>query len=155
MDLAATLGARLQEKQLVMVTAESCTGGWVAKRMTDIAGSSAWFDSGYVSYSNAAKQRMFAVKSETLEAHGAVSEQTVREMVSGVLNVSGADVGVAISGVAGPGGGSPEKPVGTVWFAWGLPEGRVDAAVYHFEGDRDQVRTLAVDTALKGILERL
>ncbi|MES9869480.1 MAG: nicotinamide-nucleotide amidase [Sedimenticola sp.] len=152
-QLSLKLGERLAAKGLVMVTAESCTGGWVAKALTDIAGSSGCFDRGFITYSNEAKQEMLGVARETLERHGAVSEPTVREMVLGALANSRGDVAVAISGIAGPGGGSDEKPVGTICFAWGMGGEEPLAVTYLFEGDRDAVRRQAVITAMKGVLE--
>jgi nicotinamide-nucleotide amidase len=145
---AADLARLLHEKGLRMVTAESCTGGWVAQALTGVVGSSEWFDRGYVTYSNASKQQMLGVSSDTLEAYGAVSEQTVAEMTAGALANSGVDAALAISGIAGPGGGSEQKPVGTVFFAWQL---RGEAAVTSrewFEGDRQGVRRQAVVHAL-------
>ena len=135
--------------------AESCTGGWVAKVCTDVAGSSDWFDSGFVTYSNHAKQTMIGVSQNTLETYGAVSEQTVLEMVQGVVRHSKADWAVAISGIAGPGGGSPEKPVGTVWFAWAGPENWLHATQRLFEGDRESVRRQSVEHALAVLLQHL
>lgn len=147
-DLMLRLGLRL-------AVAESCTGGWLAKVVTDLAGSSAWLDRGFVTYSNAAKQEMLGVRAETLAAHGAVSEAVVSEMVIGALSRSAAQVAVAISGVAGPGGGSPEKPVGTVCLAWAWPKGRVETRRFHFGGDRDAVRRRSVQAAIDGLVERL
>ena len=135
-----------------MVVAESCTGGWVAKLMTDIAGSSLFFDRGFVTYSNEAKHEMLGVKQKTLETHGAVSEQTVSEMVNGALVKSHAEVALAISGIAGPGGGTPDKPVGTVWFAWKKRNQAVLTQILHLDGDRDSVRRQAVERALSGVL---
>lgn len=136
-----------------MATAESCTGGWVAKVLTDIIGSSEWFDCSFVTYSNQAKQSMLGVKSQTLEMHGAVSEAVVREMVTGALARSRADLALSVSGIAGPGGGSPEKPVGTVWFAWQRAGMEAVTACRHFQGDREEVRHQAVVVALRGALE--
>lgn len=145
------LGERLASQGRMIATAESCTGGWVAKALTDKAGSSAYVLGGLVTYSNAAKQELLGVTEKSLDEHGAVSEPVVREMVAGALAVSGADVAVAISGVAGPGGGSDEKPVGTVWFAWGHDPASTQAVMQHFSGDRDQVRRQAVLFALQGV----
>ena len=139
-------------------TAESCTGGWIAKSITDIPGSSAVFAYGVVSYSNGAKESILGVRNQTLEEHGAVSEPVVEEMARGALNLSGADVAVAVSGVAGPDGGTEEKPVGTVWFAWAVRSGaktHIDTSCELFSGDRDLVRELTVAHALQGILERI
>lgn len=153
--LAAKLGEVLQSRGSMLATAESCTGGWVAEAVTAITGSSAWFDRGFVTYSNEAKRDMLGVRAATLAAHGAVSEAVVREMVGGVLAHSRADLAVAISGIAGPTGGSPEKPVGTVWAAWGLRNGEQRAQHFHFDGDRAAVRRQAVLAALQGALALL
>lgn len=155
MELAQQLGLALTRQQGVATTAESCTGGGVSTAITDIAGSSAWFDRAFITYSNDAKQQMLGVKASTLAEHGAVSEAVVREMASGALAHSLATISVAVSGIAGPGGGSPEKPVGTVWFAWADKTGWVDAKVYQFSGDRQAVRRQAIDAALAGLILRL
>jgi len=152
---ARRLGEKLLARHLTLATAESCTGGWVAKVLTDIPGSSGWFECGFVTYSNRAKQEMLGVRGDTLDRHGAVSEQTVREMVAGVLDHSHADLAVSISGVAGPGGGTADKPVGTVWFGWGRRDGGARTRRVHFEGDREAVRRQAVRVALQGVLEYL
>jgi nicotinamide-nucleotide amidase len=139
-------------------TAESCTGGWIAKSITDNAGSSACFGYGLVSYSNGAKESLLGVNPATLAEHGAVSEAVVREMAEGALSLSGADIAAAVSGVAGPDGGSEEKPIGTVWFAWALRKGDradVDATRRLLKGDRDSVRAQTVIIALQGIRERI
>ena len=133
--------------------AEACTGGWVGKVATDGAGSSQWFDRGFVTYTHEAKQEMLGVGKATLARHGAVSEATVREMAEGALRNSHGDVVVAISGVAGPGGGSDTKPVGTVWFAWAVADGATVSRVAHFTGDREAVRAQAVEAALAGVLD--
>jgi nicotinamide-nucleotide amidase len=151
----AELAAELSRRNQLLATAESCTGGWLAKVCTDRAGSSGWFERGFVTYSNAAKQELLGVEAETLARHGAVSRETVLEMVAGVLARSHAHWALAISGIAGPGGGSAEKPVGTVWFAWGGPGGWQLARDARFEGDRDAVRRQAVATALEVLLQRL
>ncbi|QSP96521.1 nicotinamide-nucleotide amidase [Marinobacter salinisoli] len=148
---AARLGELLESKGRTIVTAESCTGGWVAKVLTDRAGSSAYVLGGLVTYSNEAKHGWLGVTSESLQMHGAVSEPVVREMVAGALAKSGASVAVAISGVAGPGGGSPDKPVGTVWFAWGSNAESTQTALKQFSGDRDQVRRQAVVYGLQQV----
>ncbi|MEW8562957.1 MAG: damage-inducible protein CinA [gamma proteobacterium symbiont of Ctena orbiculata] len=131
-----------------LVVAESCTGGWLAKVLTDLPGSSDWFDRGFVTYSNQAKQTMLGVSPATLEQQGAVSEACVIEMAQGALNESGADVAIAISGIAGPGGGSVEKPVGTVCFSWQFKGGDTETMRIRFDGDRDRVRWQAVVHAL-------
>lgn len=148
---AEALGLRFRAARLSLVTAESCTGGWIAKTVTDIAGSSDWFDCGMVAYSYEAKQAMLGVRPETLEQQGAVSRETVIEMVSGALVHSGAGVAVAVTGIAGPGGGSPDKPVGTVWIGWKRRGGYARAQVFHFEGDREAVRRQTVAAALRGL----
>ncbi|MDQ2703165.1 MAG: CinA family protein [Pseudomonadota bacterium] len=152
--LAGTTGARLREARLSLVTAESCTGGWIAKVVTDIAGSSDWFDCGLATYSYEAKQALLGVRPETLETYGAVSRETVLEMVSGALVHSGGGVAVAVTGIAGPGGGTADKPVGTVWIAWKRRGGYPAAGMFKFDGDREAVRRQTVAAALEGI-ERL
>ncbi len=139
---------------MMLVTAESCTGGGVAQAITMISGSSSWFDRGFVTYSNASKEEMLGVSPHTLQTYGAVSEHTVREMAEGALQYSRAQVALAVSGIAGPGGGSPEKPVGMVWFAWATRD-TVRAACHHFSGDRDAVRAKSVQIALRGALNIL
>lgn len=151
--LAETVGRHLESGGRRLVTAESCTGGWVAKSLTDVPGSSAWFDRGYVTYTNAAKIELLGVIPDILARHGAVSEATVRAMVVGALADSGADAALAVSGIAGPSGGSPDKPVGTVWLAWGVRAGSVAARGLRFRGDRESIRRQAVMTALRGMLE--
>lgn len=149
--LAADVGQRLQRAGQTLVTAESCTGGWIAKMITDIPGCSAWFDSGMAAYSYEAKQALLGVRPETLLKHGAVSEETVLEMVSGALIHSGAGVAVAVTGIAGPGGGTPDKPVGTVWIAWKRRGGYPAMQRFHFDGDREAVRRHTVAAALQGL----
>lgn len=156
--LSETLIARLTDAGKAVATAESCTGGWVAKSLTDVPGSSACFGYGIVSYSNGAKESMLGVANGTLVAHGSVSEPVVREMAEGVINLSGADIALAVSGVAGPDGGSDEKPVGTVWFAWSVrgPKGiDTDTDLQRFEGNRESVRMQSVLHGLRGIDRRL
>jgi nicotinamide-nucleotide amidase len=153
--LARQLAQLMHERKLRMTTAESCTGGWVAMALTGVPGSSEWFDRGYVTYSNQAKQEMLGVRASTLERFGAVSEQTVAEMTRGALLASGADAALAISGVAGPGGGTPEKPVGTVCFAWQLRQGEPRTAREWFAGDRQAVRRQAAAHALRILRELL
>ena len=153
--LAEQVGRALLERGRVLATAESCTGGWVAKLVTDVAGSSQWFDRGFVTYSNDAKQDMLGVPGAMLETGGAVSEATVSAMVSGALEHSQADVALAISGIAGPGGERPGKPVGTVCFAWAMRDGFDEAITCHFAGDRDAVRRQSVQHAIEHLLELL
>jgi len=147
-SLSAAVGQALSQRQWQLACAESCTGGWVAEVITATAGSSAWFDRGFVTYSNAAKQEMLGVSAATLSQHGAVSEPTVREMAVGALAHSAAQVSLAISGVAGPGGGSLDKPVGTVCFAWCIQQQQVACETLCFSGDREAVRRQAVIHAL-------
>lgn len=153
--LAERLGQQLLNRGEWLAAAESCTGGWVAQTITAIAGSSGWFDRGFVTYSNAAKVDMLGVPETTLERHGAVSEATARAMALGALACSQANWSIAVTGVAGPGGGSREKPVGTVCFAWASDEGGCEAQTCQFTGDRAAVREQSVRHALKGLLERL
>lgn len=138
-----------------IVTAESCTGGWIAKTLTDVAGSSSWFDCGMAAYSYEAKQALLGVNPHTLQQHGAVSRETVVEMVSGALVHSGATLAVAVTGIAGPGGGTPDKPVGTVWIGWKRRGDYPQAGLFHFDGDRDAVRRQTVAAALRGVLDLL
>ncbi len=157
-DLAAALVGELCAAGKSVATAESCTGGWIAKALTDIAGSSACFAYGIVSYSNAAKESLLGVSADTLRMHGAVSEAVVREMAAGVLQRSGADFGVAVSGIAGPGGGGADKPVGTVWFAWASRTASVEAVeatLHRLTGDRAAIRSQSVVLALEGLRDRL
>lgn len=153
--LAQATGAHLLAARQMLVTAESCTGGWIAKAVTDIAGSSAWFDCGLAAYSYEAKQALLGVQPQTLETHGAVSRETVVEMVSGALVHSGATIAVAVTGIAGPGGGIEDKPVGTVWIAWKRRGGYPRAELFHFKGDRDAVRRQTVAAALRGLEQQL
>ena len=151
----STLAEALLARRELLATAESCTGGWVAKVCTDLAGSSGWFERGLVTYSNAAKQELLGVSTQTLEQYGAVSEQTVQEMVLGLLQRSHAQWGLAISGIAGPGGGTASKPTGTVWIAWAGPENWLVTHSYRFDGERDAVRRQAVEAALHVLCDRL
>lgn len=152
LDLAQSLGDLLSAKHLRITTAESCTGGGVAAAITAIAGSSAWFEYGVVSYANIAKQKLLGVSTQTLDIEGAVSEAVVVEMARGALALSGADLAVAISGIAGPGGATPGKPVGTVWFAWATAVGDLKTDVQLIDGDRAAVQHGAVIYALEGAL---
>ena len=154
MKIARQVGRRLKAARAKLVTAESCTGGWVAQAVTSVAGSSDWFERGFVTYSNASKRELLGVKPKTLRAHGAVSEDTAREMARGALARSKATLAVAVTGVAGPGGGSREKPVGMVCFAW-MHRKRLKSETRRFSGGRESVRRQSVIRALKGVLETL
>ncbi len=151
-NIAEKVGRELALRGMSMTTAESCTGGWIAQEVTAVPGSSAWFECGFVTYSNTAKQVMLGVDSAIIEAHGAVSEQVVIQMAEGALQASGASVSVAVSGVAGPGGGSVEKPVGTVWLAWAMRDRPTVTLLNSFKGDREAVRQQSVQKALEGVL---
>jgi nicotinamide-nucleotide amidase len=151
-DLAAELGRALQAAGLSVVTAESCTGGWIGKRITDVPGSSAWFDRGFITYSNAAKIEQLGVDPALLAAHGAVSRETVAAMAAGALERSRADLAVAVTGVAGPAGGSEDKPIGTVWIAWQRRDETPHLECRQFSGDRENVRRATVQAALAGLI---
>jgi len=153
--LAAQLGECLLALNMRLATAESCTGGWLAKVITDLPGSSAWFNGSLVTYSNEAKQQILGVQKPTLDEFGAVSDETVKEMSDGVLAHMDADVALSISGIAGPGGGSDVKPVGLVWFGWGGRGKLVRAESHIFGGDREEVRRQAVEKALQLLLAML
>lgn len=153
--LAKRIGQRLKAVQAVLVTAESCTGGWAAQLVTSVAGSSEWFDRGFVTYSDAAKQELLGVRIETLRQHGAVSEETAREMALGALGRSQGTVALSITGIAGPTGGSLEKPVGMVCFAWARAQGGLRSQTVRFAGGREAVRRQAVIHALEGVLKQL
>ncbi|NVD07543.1 CinA family protein [Vibrio sp. JPW-9-11-11] len=155
MGWAEKLGKLLKQHNHLFVTAESCTGGGVSAAVTDVAGSSQWFDRAFVTYSNQAKVEMLGVTPQTLDQHGAVSEETAQEMVLGALQHSSASIGVSISGIAGPGGGSEEKPVGTVCFAWADKNGWLESRTFHLDGDRQQVRQQAVELAMQVLCEKL
>lgn len=150
-ERALSLGRTLEMAELSLVTAESCTGGWIGKALTDIAGSSSWVDCGFITYTNSAKQRLLGVPVSLLQSHGAVSEPVVRAMAEGALGQSEADLSVAVSGIAGPGGGTADKPVGLVWFAWTRRGRETRSESVFFPGDRDAVRRAAVVHALEGI----
>lgn len=149
------LSSKLEVKGMFLAVAESCTGGWLAKSCTDLVGSSTWFDRGFVTYSNRAKHEMLGVNILSIDKYGAVSEETVEEMVAGTLSHSSAQIAVAISGIAGPGGGTESKPVGTVCFGWMLKGGETVVKTVYFAGDRDAVRRQAVEYALDGLIELL
>lgn len=155
--LALQVGRRLLAKRRRVVTAESCTGGWIGKALTDIPGSSQWFEMAFVTYSNAAKTKYLGVRAATLVRYGAVSEEVAREMARGALRASDAEVAVAVTGIAGPDGGSPLKPVGTVWFCWAKRRGRrlsLRTRRVRFSGDRRTVRASAVALAMRGLAAR-
>jgi len=154
-DLAEKVGRALLARNLMIATAESCTGGWIAEAITMVPGSSAWFERGFVTYTYISKREMLGVHGETLERHGAVSEEVVREMAAGAIERSHAQVSVAVSGVAGPSGGSPEKPVGTVCFAWAVKDGAIRVETLHLAGDREAVRKQSVEHALELVLKIL
>lgn len=154
-ELAEQIAASALRQRLMLVTAESCTGGWIAKTLTDLPGSSAWFDAGVVTYSYEAKEALLGVNPRTLERTGAVSEETALEMVSGALARFGAGMAVAVTGIAGPSGGTAEKPVGTVWIGWKRRGGYAHAQLFHFDGDREAVRRQTVAAALNGVIKAL
>jgi len=154
-ELAAAVAREVQQCRLMLVTAESCTGGWIAKALTDLPGSSAWFHAGLVTYSYEAKEALLGVNPYTLEHAGAVSEETALEMVSGALARLGAGVAVAVTGIAGPTGGTADKPVGTVWISWKRRGGYAHARLFRFAGDREAVRRQTVAAALSGLCKTL
>jgi nicotinamide-nucleotide amidase len=149
--LAEQIAIEFSRRGATLVTAESCSGGWIAKTLTDIGGSSSWFECGVVAYSYEAKEALLGVRPETLEEHGAVSRETAIEMVSGALARYGATVAVAVTGIAGPSGGTADKPVGTVWVSWKRRGGYAQAELFHFDGDREAVRRQTVAAALAGV----
>ena len=154
--LATLVGADLLDAEKRLVTAESCTGGWVAKLLTDIAGSSGWYDGGLVVYSNQLKQSLLGVRPSTLASHGAVSEATAREMAIGALETLGGHIALAVTGIAGPAGAQPGKPVGTVWFAWAWREGteiETRVALETFSGDREAIRRQSVARSLRELTQ--
>jgi nicotinamide-nucleotide amidase len=153
-ELIGHLVPELIKQKKVIASAESCTGGWISKSLTDFDGSSQWFDCSIVTYSNQAKRELLGVQQHTLDAYGAVSQPVVKEMVLGLLDRCGANMGISISGIAGPGGGTEDKPVGTVWIAWAKSGVFIEAVKFQFEGNRDEVRLNGVYQAIKGV-ERL
>ncbi len=153
--LARRLARACKKRRVDVVTAESCTGGGIATACTRISGSAKWFERGMVTYTNVAKEEMLGVSRATLKAHGAVSEEVAREMAAGALKRSHAHVSVAVTGIAGPTGGVPGKPVGTVHFAWGVRGGPIQTRLFHFKGDRTAVRLQAVSVALQGLIDLL
>ena len=152
-ELSVRVGEVLRGRGWMLATAESCTGGWIGECITMVAGSSTWYDRGFITYSNEAKMQMLGVREATLRVHGAVSEHVVLEMARGTLTYSRAQVGVSVSGVAGPGGGTPDKPVGTVCIGWALADGQVRAGDFRFDGDRESVRRQSVVAALRGVID--
>ncbi len=152
---AQQLGEALAERGLMLASAESCTGGWIGQAVTAVAGSAAWYDRGFITYSNPAKQQMLGVQSATLTQYGAVSEQTAQEMAVGAIKMSDAQLAVAVTGIAGPTGGSKEKPVGMVCFAWASKQGFARSKTHFFSGDREAVRRQTVGTALLGLIKFL
>ncbi len=155
LGLAGEAAIEVQQCRLMLVTAESCSGGWIAKTLTDLPGSSSWFDAGVVTYSYQAKEALLGVNPHTIERTGAVSEETVLEMVSGALARFGAGVAVAVTGIAGPSGGTPDKPVGTVWIGWKRRGGYGHAQLFQFPGDREAIRRQTVAAALIGLRRTL
>ena len=153
-ELVKQIAAKLTEKGWMLATAESCTGGMIAAACTDLAGSSQWFDRGFVTYSNEAKTEMLGVPAELIARHGAVSEEVVRAMAEGAIRHSRAQVSIAVTGIAGPGGGSAEKPVGTVWVGWSVG-GNMFTDCLHLDGDRAAIRTATMTHALQQLLRRL
>jgi len=154
-SLSLQLSDLLVRKNKKIVLAESCTGGGLAEEITAVQGSTAWFERGYVTYSNASKIEVLGVSPETLEMHGAVSEQTAKQMAKGALKHSHADISLSVTGIAGPAGGSPEKPVGTVWFALADNSGRCEARLGTFTSGRKQVRSSSIEFALKWLIDAL
>jgi len=155
LERAKRVVAACKTRNLSLATAESCTGGWISQAVTSVAGSSDWFERGFVTYSNEAKKELLGVRAATLSRHGAVSEAAASEMASGALRRSRAQVAVAVTGIAGPGGGTRKKPVGTVCFAWARKQGEIESIVLRFRGNRDAIRRRSVAFALRGLLERL
>lgn len=153
-DLISTLSIKLTNLKWMLSTAESCTGGMIASHCTDLAGSSTWFDRGFVSYSNDAKTQMLGVDAQLIATHGAVSEPIAQAMAIGAIYHSKSTVSIAVTGVAGPSGGSLEKPVGAVWIAWCV-DGQISTQLKHFEGNRSQIRNATMDYALQGLIDRI
>lgn len=152
-QLATALGDKLRARGWMLATAESCTGGWAGQLLTSLPGSSQWYERGFITYANAAKVEMLGVPETTLATHGAVSEQTASAMATGALKHSHAQAALAISGIAGPGGGSPQKPVGLVCYGWALADGTVMSSTCRLDGDREEIRSRAVAAALRGLIE--
>ncbi|OJW42520.1 CinA family protein [Thiobacillus sp. 65-1402] len=154
-QLAAELGDRLRARGWMLATAESCTGGWVGQLLTALPGSSQWYERGFITYANAAKIEMLGVPTETLDQYGAVSEETASAMAAGALAHSHAQATLAISGIAGPGGGTPQKPVGLVCYGWALEDGTLMSSTCRLDGDREEIRSRAVAAALRGLIDLL
>lgn len=154
-DLAKELAAKLCARGWMLATAESCTGGWVGQLLTSLPRSSQWYERGFITYANAAKVEMLGVPEEILATHGAVSEETAMAMAAGALKHSHAQATLAISGIAGPGGGTPQKPVGLVCYGWALADGTVLSSTCRLDGDREEIRSRAVAAALRGLIELL
>ena len=154
-QLAELAGHLLKQKGWMLATAESCTGGWVGQSITAVPGSSAWYERGFITYTNLSKQDMLGVSGSTLDSFGAVSEETVKEMARGALEHSRAQISVSISGIAGPGGGAPRKPVGTVCIGWATHDGCLASTTCRLNGDREEIRSRAVAAALRGLIELL
>jgi nicotinamide-nucleotide amidase len=152
-QLAAQLGETLRARGWMLATAESCTGGWVGQLLTSLPGSSHWYERGFITYANAAKIEMLGVPAETIEQHGAVSEETASAMAAGALKNSHAQATLAISGIAGPGGGTPQKPVGLVCYGWALADGTVISSTCRLDGNREEIRSRAVAAALRGLID--
>ena len=152
-QLAVELADRLRARGWMLATAESCTGGWVGQLLTSLPGSSHWYERGFITYANAAKVEMLGVPEATLAAHGAVSEQTASAMAAGALKHSHAQAALAISGIAGPGGGTPQKPVGLVCYGWALADGTIMSSTCRLDGDREEIRSRAVAAALRGLID--
>jgi nicotinamide-nucleotide amidase len=154
-QLATALGEKLLARGWMLTTAESCTGGWVGQLLTSLPGSSQWYERGFITYANAAKIEMLGVPAATIEAHGAVSEEAASAMAAGALAHSHAQAALAISGIAGPGGGTPQKPVGLVCYGWALQNGTVMSSTCRLDGDREEIRSRAVAAALRGLIDLL
>ncbi len=154
-QLALELGEKLLARGWMLATAESCTGGWVGQLLTSLPGSSQWYERGFITYANAAKIEMLGVPEDTLATHGAVSEETASVMAAGALKHSHAQAALAISGIAGPGGGTPQKPVGLVCYGWALADGTVMSSTCRLDGDREEIRSRAVAAALRGLIDLL
>jgi nicotinamide-nucleotide amidase len=152
-QLASELGDKLMARGWMLATAESCTGGWVGQLVTTLPGSSHWYERGFITYANTAKIEMLGVPADTIETYGAVSEETARAMAAGALAHSHAQAALAISGIAGPGGATPQKPVGLVCYSWALADGTLMSSTCRLDGDREEIRSRAVAAALRGLIE--